>query len=185
MKNILVIGLIFLVLGLTIVSAQEEGIEGTKEESGMSGVALAAIGAMLAVAIAGFGSAKGLGIAGNAASGVTGEDEKNFSFALIMDAMPQTQLIYGFIIAVLITLSIMGGSVTVEQGWVSIAAGLAVGIAGLSAIEQGKVAAASIGATAKNPAIKGKALIFIVMPEIAALFGFVVAIMFLIACGVM
>ena len=173
-----------LVLALTGASAQEAeeaAVEGAVEDSPeLSGTAMAAIGAFLAIAIAGFGSAKGLDIAGNAAAGVTGEDDKNFSSALVMDALPQTQVIYGFIIAVLITLGIMGGEMTVEQGWIAIAAGLAVGIAGLSAINQGRVAAASIGATAKNPGIKGKVLIFIVMPEIAALFGFVVAIMLLI-----
>jgi len=187
MKELLVFGLVMLMC-LTVVSAAEgdttetETVETTETGPlGLSGNAMAAIGAFFAIAIAGFASAKGLDIAGNAAAGVTGEDEKNFSSALIMDAMPQTQVIYGFIIAILITLGIMGGSMTVEQGWIAIAAGLAVGITGLSAISQGKVAAASIGATAKNPGIKGKVLIFIVMPEIAALFGFVVAIMFLIA----
>lgn len=192
-KKILAICLIFLILGVVGVSAQEDQ-DGLDEEDGageplFSGNVLAAIGAAIAISVTGFCSAKALLIAGNAAAGVTGEDEKNFSSALVMDAMPQTQVIYGFIIAMLVTLGIMGSmgagtSLTQEQGWIAILAGLSVGITGISAIFQGKVAAASMAATAKNQNIKGKVLIFIVMPEIAALFGFVIGIMFLIAGGV-
>jgi V/A-type H+-transporting ATPase subunit K len=74
----------------------------------------------------------------------------------------------------------MGGAMTIEKGFLSLMAGVAVGITGISAVSQGKVASSSIGATAKNANVKGKVLIFVVMPEIAALFGFVTAIMLLI-----
>lgn len=149
-----------------------------------SGTVLAAAGAMIAIVVAGIASAKGLGISGNAAAGVTGEDEKNFSSALILEALPQTQVVYGFIIAVLIVVGIMGGGMDLEKGLISIVAGTIVGFTGLSAIPQGKVAAASIGAVAKNEKIRGKVLVFIVMPEIAALFGFVIAILLLVSASV-
>ena len=146
-----------------------------------SGNVLGALGAGIAIAVAGLGSAKGLEIAGNTAAGVTGEKEENFSSALILQALPQTQCIYGFIIAILISLGIMGGAMNMEKGFLSLTAGVVVGLTGLTGIMQGKVASASIGASAKNPGIKGKVLIFVVMPEIAALFGFVIAIMLLIS----
>jgi len=147
----------------------------------INGNILGAIGAAIAIGISGYGSAKGLGIAGNAASGVTGENEENFSSALILEALPQTQVVYGFIIAVLIILGIMGGDISIEKGFIAMAAGIAVGVGGLSGIAQGKVAASAVGASAKNPKVRGKVLIFVVMPEIAALFGFVIAIMLLIS----
>lgn len=149
-----------------------------------SGTILASAGAMMAIVISGISSAKGLGISGNAAAGVTAEDEKNFSSALILEALPQTQVVYGFIIAVLIVVGIMGGGMNLEKGLVSLVAGTIVGFAGISAIAQGKVAAASIGAVAKNEKIRGKVLVFIVMPEIAALFGFVIAILLLVSVNV-
>ena len=145
-----------------------------------SGNVLGAIGAAIAIAIAGVSSARGLEIAGNTAAGATGENEENFSSALILQALPQTQVIYAFIIGILIILGIMGGNMTPEKGFLSLMAGIAVGITGISAVSQGKVASSSIGATAKNASVKGKVLIFVVMPEIAALFGFVTAIMLLI-----
>ncbi len=142
---------------------------------------LGAIGAAIAIGVAGYGSVKGLEISGHAAAGVTGEDEGNFSSALILEALPQTQVVYGFIIAVLIVLGIMGGEMTLQKGLVSLIAAIVVGIMGLSGILQGRVAASAVGAAAKNPAIKGKVLIFVVMPEIAALFGFVISILLLIS----
>ncbi|UCC91606.1 MAG: V-type ATP synthase subunit K [Candidatus Aenigmatarchaeota archaeon] len=145
-----------------------------------SGNVLGAVGAAIAIAIAGVSSARGLEIAGNTAAGATGEKEENFSSALILQALPQTQVIYAFIIGILIILGIMGGAMTIEKGFLSLMAGVAVGITGISAVSQGKVASSSIGATAKNANVKGKVLIFVVMPEIAALFGFVTAIMLLI-----
>lgn len=146
---------------------------------GLAGPTLAAFGAAIAVAITGISSAKGLEISGNAAAGVTAEEEKNFSTALILEALPQTQCVYGFIIGILILTGIMGGEMTIAMGWYALAAGIAVGFCGLSAINQGKVAAACIGAAAKNERIRGKVIVFVVMPEIAALFGFVTAIMLL------
>jgi len=170
--------LAFFLVGLTGASAAETASTGNGAM--FSGTVIAAVGALAAVVISGYGTSKGLDISGNTAAAAIGENDKNFSSILIMEAMPQTQVIYGFIIATLIVLGIMGKELTLDQGYIALAAGLTVGITGLSAINQGSVASASIGATQKNPDAKGKAMIFIVLPEIAALFGFVIAILFLI-----
>jgi len=146
---------------------------------GLTGNSLAALGAAFGIGVAGISAARGLGIAGCTGAGVIAEDEKHFSSAIIFQALPQTQVIYGFIIGILIILGVMGGELSVTQGWLCLAAGVAVGLTAVSAIAQGQVASASIGAAAKNPNVRGKALILVVMPEIAALLGFVVAIMLL------
>lgn len=147
----------------------------------ITGNVIAALAAALGIASTGYFSAKGLEMSGNAAAGVTGEDEENFSAALILEALPQTQVVYGFIISVLIVLGIMSGGMTIEKGIVAMIASMVVGVAGISALLQGKVAVSAILAAAKNPSVKGKVLLFVVMPEIAALFGFVIAIMLLIS----
>ncbi|MFH1722649.1 MAG: V-type ATP synthase subunit K [Candidatus Altiarchaeota archaeon] len=149
------------------------------------GNVLAAIGAFLAVAISGLGSAKGMGIAASAASGVTAENEKYFSKVLALQALPQTQVIYGFVIGLIILWGINSGELTIEQGWICIPAGLTVGIAGLSATHQGKVAAAGIGGVARNPGILAKALILGVMPEFVAILGFVTALFMLVFSGIL
>ena len=55
------------------------------------GVAFALLGAALSALLAGVGSAKGVGIAGQAAAGVTTEDPNKFSQVLILQLLPGTQ----------------------------------------------------------------------------------------------
>ena len=71
----------------------------------IDGNSLAILGAAIA-ALAGIGSAMGVGIAGQAASGVVAEDPKKFGKTIILQALPGTQGIYGLIIAFLIMVKI-------------------------------------------------------------------------------
>ena len=71
------------------------------------GMVLALIGAALATALAGAGSAWGVGIAGQAAAGVVAEDPDQFAKVLILQLLPGTQGIYGLLVT-FITLSQIG-----------------------------------------------------------------------------
>ena len=77
----------------------------------ITGNVFALIGAAIA-ALAGIGSAMGVGIAGQAAAGVLAEDPKKFGKTLILQALPGTQGIYGLLMAFLIFIRIglLGGS---------------------------------------------------------------------------
>ena len=66
------------------------------------GLALAILGGALAVGLGGAGSAIGVGKAGKAASGVITEEPEKFTKALILEALPGTQGIYGFLVGFLI-----------------------------------------------------------------------------------
>ena len=121
------------------------------------GIVYALLGAAVAVFLAGAGSAIGVGIAGQAASGVVTEDPGKFAKVLIMQLLPGTQGIYGLLVG-FITLSkvgLLGGGVAdidVKTGLLILAACLPIGIVGLiSAMSQGKTAAAAIGIVAKKP----------------------------------
>ena len=76
------------------------------------GLALAILGAALAVILAGCGSAKGVGLAGQAAAGLLSEDPSMFGKVLILQLLPGTQGLYGFLIAilVLVNVGVLGGS---------------------------------------------------------------------------
>ena len=63
-----------------------------------NGTTLALLGAGLAIGMAGTGSAKGVGMAGEAAAGVLTEDPSKFGQTLLLQALPGTQGIYGMII---------------------------------------------------------------------------------------
>jgi V/A-type H+-transporting ATPase subunit K len=65
------------------------------------GMALGLLGAGLAVVLSGIGSAKGTGMVGEAGSGVVSEDPSKFGKALILQVIPGTQGIYGFVVGFL------------------------------------------------------------------------------------
>ncbi|WP_300279110.1 V-type ATP synthase subunit K [Peptacetobacter sp.] len=153
------------------------------------GTMLAILGASLA-AIAGIGSAIGVGIAGEAAAGVVAEDPKKFGQTLIMQALPGTQGIYGLLIAFIIMLKIglMGGSgildLTVAQGAAILAAAAPIGIVGVfSAIAQGKAAAAGIMLIARKPEELAKGMIYAAMVETYAVLALLVSFLMLNAIG--
>jgi len=131
---------------------------------------LAILGASVA-ALAGIGSAIGVGIAGQAASGVVAEDPKKFGSTLILQALPGTQGIYGLLIAFIILnkIGLLGGGMaelSAAQGGFFFAAALPIGIVGIiSAIHQGKVAASGIMLVGKRPEEIAKAMVYAAMVE--------------------
>lgn len=134
------------------------------------GPILAVGGAAIAVGLAGIGSAVGVGIAGEAAGGVVAENPDRFGQALLLQALPGTQGIYGLLIGfiVLMKIGILGtmATITPTQGFMIFMACLPIGIVGLvSGIAQGKAAAAGIGLIAKRPEEQGKAVTFAVLVE--------------------
>lgn len=76
------------------------------------GVAFAVLGAVLAALMAGIGSAKGVGIAGEAAAGVIAEDPGKFGKLLLLQLLPGTQGLYGLLTAVLVLnrIGLLGGN---------------------------------------------------------------------------
>ena len=149
------------------------------------GIALAIFGAALAVGLAGTGSAIGVGIAGQAGCGVLSEDTKKFGNVLVLQALPATQGIYGFIAGFLILqkVGLLGGEIaqiTVNQGWALFFAALPIAIAGLtSGWFQGKVSAAGMGVIAKQSKGLGNAMVLSAMVETYAVLGLLVTLLLL------
>ena len=79
------------------------------------GYALGILGAGLAAFMAGIGSAKGTGIAGEAGAGLVSEDPSKFGKAMIMQVIPGTQGLYGFVIWFLAFNKLVPG-MSIEQG---------------------------------------------------------------------
>lgn len=145
------------------------------------GIVYALLGAATAVFLSGAGSALGVGIAGQAASGVMSEDPSKFAKVLILQLLPGTQGLYGLIIG-FVTLSkigLLGGGaadVSVTTGLLILAACLPIGIVGLiSGKSQGKTAAAAIGIVAKKPDQFGKAMLFPAMVETYAILALLIS----------
>lgn len=144
------------------------------------GTVLAIIGAAIAATLAGIGSAIGVGMAGQAAAGVTSEDPDKFSKVLVLQLLPGTQGIYGLLIAFLVFVKVglfdgMYG-LTTQSGWILLGSCLPIALVGLlSAIYQSKVAIAGMGTVAKRPEESGKAIIMTVMVETYAVLALLVS----------
>lgn len=142
----------------------------------IGGLAIGLLGAALAALLACIGSAKGTGIAVEAGAGLVSEDPSKFGKAMIMQVIPGTQGLYGFVIWFLAQSQIFsayhaaGDMMTVAQGMQYLGACLPIALGGLlSAIAQGKVAAASINILAKKPDDWSKGMIFCITVEFYAI----------------
>ena len=137
----------------------------------IGGTAIAYMGAALAAALACVGSAKGTGITGEAGAGLITEDPSKSGKVMILQVIPGTQGLYGFVIFFLAFLKISGaGDISLINGAAVAFACLPIAIGGLmSAIAQGKVAAASINILAKKPDDWSKGMIMCIVVEFYAI----------------
>jgi V/A-type H+-transporting ATPase subunit K len=142
-------------------------------------------GIALVAALSGAGSSIGVGIAGQAAAGVLSEEPEKFGTMIPFVSLPGTQGFYGLLLGFLVimkldllkeTAKIPSASVGLQI--LGVCLFLSV-VEAVSAIYQGKVAAASIGMVAKNPKEVGKALILPVFVEIYAVLGLVIGFLLL------
>lgn len=151
------------------------------------GIFFAVLGAALAAGVAGAGSAKGVGIAGQAAAGVVTDDPSQFGRVLVLQLLPGTQGIYGLLIAfiALLNIGVIGGTpqtdMSLVKGLAYLAACLPIAIAGyISAVYQAKASVASIALAAKRPDQFGKSMIFPSMVETYAILALLVSFLALI-----
>lgn len=145
------------------------------------GTIMAGLGAVLAVLLAGTGSAIGVGLAGEAAAGIVIDEPDKFGKSLVLQLLPGTQGLYGFIIGILVMLR-LGDALTLEAGMNILVACLPIAIVGLtSGIAQGKVSVAGLNILAKNEEQQTKGIIFAVMVETYAILAFVMSIILLFA----
>lgn len=140
----------------------------------------ALLGAAIAVLLAGIGSAIGVGRAGQAASALLSKQPDKFSNLMILQLMPATQGLYGFVVGfmVMFKLGALGTMVTLTeaQGWAMFAYCLPIAFVGLgSAIMQGNVVIGCIGLIGKQDKQFGHAMVMVVLVEIFAIFAFIIS----------
>ncbi len=143
---------------------------------------LALAGAAIAVIVAGMGSAKGVGMVGEAGTGLMMEDPSKFGKALILQALPGTQGIYGLITAFVIVLKVglLGtpANLTIAEGALLFVAAFPIAIVGyFSAIKQARVAAAGINLIGKHPDELGKAITASALVETYAIFALLISLL--------
>ena len=155
-----------------------------------SGTNLALLGVALAVTIPCIGSAKGVGLVGEAATGLLSEQPGMFGKAFPLMALPMTQGVYGLVASflMLMALGLFGDpdhlmNLTFAQGGYFVMAALPIAIAGyLSALRQGRVAAAGINLIGKRPGALGQAITTAALVETYAIFSLLITIMLVFLC---
>jgi len=151
------------------------------------GLALALFGAGLAAALSGVGSAKGTGIAGEAGAGLLCQDPSKFGKVLILQVIPGTQGLYGLVVwfFAIFRMGLLSGNglpdLSVQVGLQYFAACLPMALGGLlSAIAQGRVAAASINILAKKPEHWAKGMVLCITVEFYAILSLLVSMLMII-----
>ena len=151
-----------------------------------TGAAMGLLGAGLAVCLAGAGSARGTGIAGEAGTGLLCQDPSKFGKVLILQVIPGTQGLYGLVVGFMcmLRMGVLDGTfvdMSLAMGLRYFAACLPIAIGGgISAVAQGKVAAASINVLAKKPDHWSKGMILCITVEFYAILSLLASFLMLI-----
>ena len=162
------------------------GMESLTFLGNIGGLALALLGAGLAAALSGVGSAKGTGIAGEAGAGLLCEDPGKFGKVMILQVIPGTQGLYGLVgwFFAIFRMGLLSGTLpelTVAQGMQYFVACLPMALGGLlSAIAQGRVAAASINLLAKKPDDWSKGMVLCITVEFYAILSLLASMLMII-----
>ena len=162
------------------------GMESLTFLGNIGGLALALLGAGLAAALSGVGSAKGTGIAGEAGAGLLCEDPGKFGKVMILQVIPGTQGLYGLVVwfFAIFRMGLLSGTLpelTVAQGMQYFVACLPMALGGLLfAIAQGRVAAASINLLAKKPDDWSKGMVLCITVEFYAILSLLASMLMII-----
>lgn len=143
------------------------------------GTIFAVLAAAIATLFGGIGSAKGVGMAGEATAALTVDEPDKFGKALVLQLLPGTQGLYGFVIGFFIYQQIIGGdAITFEKGLYLLMAAIPVAVVGYaSAKRQARVAIAGVNILAKNEDEFVKGVVYSVMVELYAILGFVISLL--------
>lgn len=150
------------------------------------GLILAILGAVLSALLAGIGSAKAVGKAGEASAGIMSEKPELFGKLSVIQILPGTQGLYGFLIAIILMgrIGLMGGGLvplSFETGLMFLIASLPMAFGGmLSAIFQGRVAVSAILMVGERPETSGRGITMTVMVEIYAILSLLISLLMVV-----
>lgn len=143
------------------------------------GIIMAVLGMALVIIIPGVGSSKGVGMVGDAASGLMAEEPEKFGKTLIIQLLPASQGLYGFVIAIM-CLARLSATMPLQEGLFILVACLPMAIVGYpSAMAQGRISVNGIALLARDEEQMTKTIIYTIMVETYALLAFVSSLIIL------
>jgi len=132
----------------------------------MEPIVIAYIGVGLMVGLAGVGSAIGVSIAGSAAIGAIKKNPDAFGNYLVLNAVPSTQGLYGFL-GYFMASGLLVPDISMFQAAAILGAGLGLGLTGMmSAMFQARVCANAMTGIAAGYDVFGRSLVLAVFPEL-------------------
>ncbi|MCI4439411.1 hypothetical protein JHC27_06165 [archaeon] len=146
---------------------------------------LSLLGSGISVGVTGLFSGLGIGIAGSAAIGAISERDDLFGKALVFAVLPESIVIYGLLVSIIIMRGIgLLGVNTLYQAnsstaYASLISSAVVCITGGSGYYLGKTGAKAISSLLKDEDSFGKSIVFVVLIEGIAIYGLLVAILLL------
>lgn len=145
------------------------------------GIVMALLGMALVVMIPSIGSGKGVGMVGEAVTGLMVDESEKFGKTLLLQMMPASQGLYGFVIAIM-TVGRLSPMMSLQEGLFVLVACLPMAIVGYpTAISQARVAVNGVQLLSRNENEMTKNIIYAVMVETYALLAFVSSIIMLSA----
>lgn len=140
------------------------------------GMIFSFLGIAIAVIFSGAGSAKGVGHVGEAAAAVVIDEPEKFGKSMVLQLLPGTQGLYGFVIGLVVLLG-LSSDMELAKGLHLLFACMPVGFVGyFSAIAQGNVAYAGIEILAKNEEQFTKGIVYAVMVETYAILSCIISL---------
>lgn len=146
------------------------------------GDVIALIGAAIAVLMTGMGAARGMRLVQEAAAGMVTEQPHKFGKTLILQLIPSSAALYGFVVGFLIlTNTILRDAeevgYTLMEGLMILAVCLPIGVVGYYVtIAQAKVCTAGVRMIGKREELAGRAITMAVFAELFTLFSLIVAV---------
>ncbi|MCL2846591.1 MAG: V-type ATP synthase subunit K [Firmicutes bacterium] len=147
------------------------------------GNVFAMLGAALAIALPGIASSIGMSWVQRSAAGVITEQPEKFGKTMILQLIPSSATLYGFVVAFLI----MGNAVMLGEGEYGydaisgltiLAAALPIALVGFfGTLMQAKVCVAGVQMVGKDDSLSGRALVMAVFIELFVLFALIVSIL--------
>jgi len=145
------------------------------------GNVIALLGAAIVVIMTGAAASIGMQWVQRAAAGVISEEPEKFGKLLILQLVPSSSALYGFVVGFMVLMgTVLGGGdvLSVEYGLLVLAACLPMAIVGfVQTLAQAKVCVSCVHMVAKNGELSGKALTMAIFTELFALFALIVSIM--------
>ena len=153
----------------------------------MDGNVIAIIGAALAVALTGIGSAIGMCWVQQSAAGLVSEEPEKYGKTLILQLIPSSNALYGFVVGflVFINMPFMGGAgYAFGEGLLVFACCLPIAIVGMVAcLAQAKVCVSGVQMVGKRAELSGRALTMAVFIELFALFALIISVLGVLQIG--